>query len=140
MVSPFPLFHADINWMGFQKGVDFAKAIDIQHWFKYEAEESSPARQNRREAKKAVVKSLRHEVFYLTGVDIQVEQRRGNERQSGAHNPEIDALYSMKLFLLWAFFCGIQRRFRNCTDEDLRKVKKYLVGCEERVLCSISSP
>ena len=100
MVSPFPLFHADINWMGFQKGVDFARAVDIQHWFKYEAEESSPVRQNRKKAKKAVVKSLRHEVLYLTGVDIQVRSGEERETQSGAHNPEIDAVYSMKLWLL----------------------------------------
>ena len=79
MVSPFPLFSPDINWMGFQKGRDFAKAIDILHWFKYEVEDASPSRRRGKEPRKVVVKSLRHEALYLTGVDIQVGARERNE-------------------------------------------------------------
>lgn len=100
MVSPFPLFHADINWMGFEKGKDFAKAIDILHWFKYDYDETPGNRGNRHDSKRFGMKSLRHEALYLTGVDIQVEKSGEDEVQSGAHDPEIDAVYSMKLFLL----------------------------------------
>lgn len=35
---------------------------------------------------------------------------------------------------------GVQSRFRNCTEDDLKKVRKYLVGGEGRLRGSISSP
>lgn len=54
-----------------------------------------------------IIFSLRHEVLYLFGIDIQ----------DGQHDPAKDALYSMKLFL----------RYRHSTNNEMRKVRDLLV-------------
>ncbi|KAM7452684.1 hypothetical protein BLSTO_06577 [Blastocystis sp. subtype 1] len=59
--------------------------------------------------------SLRHEAVSLMGVD------------TNWHNPETDAIYSMKLYLLWGLEQVMRRSFRKSSKTDLQMIRIFLL-------------
>lgn len=50
--------------------------------------------------------------------------------QQSWHNPQVDAIYSMKLYLLYDSIIHLITRFRNCSSEELNIVRSILVRIE----------
>jgi RNA exonuclease 4 len=70
----------DLAWLGLAEGVDFKRAEDVAQLFCFWSTRNDGSGRQ-------IFFSLRHECLHLFGTDIQ----------EGAHSPEVDARYAMRL-------------------------------------------
>ncbi|GBG25487.1 PAB-dependent polyA-specific ribonuclease subunit PAN2 [Hondaea fermentalgiana] len=90
----------DLDWLRLEEGTHFASSFDIGQLFRMER---GPGRFR--------YFSLRHEVLHLEGF-----KGAGVDMQAGAHDPTLDAIYSVRIY----------QRFADAPEEDLLRARAKL--------------